>query len=232
MGRPRLEPPNNLGSIRLDQRLAKLLGKDVVAAAEPPAPSGRQDIKKLSLSHDELITLLLANPFKTHREIAAFAGYTESWLSRIIASDCFQVRLAERLEKEVEPERRAAIRAHFASVEELAQGSLRRCLELMAERLDKPSEGIADQFLIKSTEMHAKLLGYGARVEPTAPPVNLQVHLHTLGDNMVRLLRSKRADVIEGETAPGASPGGTAENENVHKAIAAPAGAVPAPAGS
>lgn len=219
----------------MDQRLAKLLGKDVAAAERPaPVPTGRQDIKKLSLSHDELITLLLANPFKTHREIAAFAGYTESWLSRIIASDCFQVRLAERLEKEIEPERRAAIRAHFASVEELAQGSLRRCLELMAERLDKPSEGIADQFLIKSTEMHAKLLGYGARVEPAVPPVNLQVHLHALGDNMVRLLRSKRADVLEGEAQqqPQPSSAGGEESLRVNKAIAAPPGAVPAPAGS
>lgn len=159
-----------------------------------------------SLSYDQLVDiLLLSPPGETQRAIARRVGYSESWLSRIIASDAFQARLAARLEKDIEPERREVFRLRFASIEEEARGILKASLERLAERMQDPA-GVPDELVIKSVAVTSKLLGYGARQEPTAPPVNLHFHLEQLAKNVRNLNKAP----INGEShaIPGARPTG------------------------
>lgn len=158
--------------------------------AGPPSYSLR------ALGYDELISILIANPFETHKAVAAKLGRTEQWLARIIASDAFQVRLAERVEKDVDPMLQAAVKTAFGEIEARAKATLSRCLQLMSDRLDRPDEEVSDQQLVKFTELAAKIAKVGE--EAQAPTVNLHLHLRQLGDNMVRILRSARAD-LEGE---------------------------------
>lgn len=149
-----------------------------------------------ALGYEELITIILANPFDTQKALAARVGRTEQWLARIVASDAFQVRLAERVEKDVDPLHRAALSAAFGKIEERAKATLSRCLDLIAQRLDRPAEEVSDQQIAKYAELSAKIAQVGA--DGQAPAVNLHLHLQQLGDNMVRILRSARAD-LEGE---------------------------------
>lgn len=168
-----------------------------------------------SLSYDQLVDiLLLSPPGETQRAIARRVGYSESWLSRIIASDAFQARLAQRLEKDIEPERREVFRMRFASIEEEARGILHASLARLAERLQDPA-GVPDELVVKSVAVTSKLLGYGARQEPATAPVNLHFHLEQLAQNVRNLHKAPTA--IEGTftAAPAPSGGDSSQPEQV-----------------
>lgn len=151
------------------------------------------------LSHDQIVDeLLLAPPGQTQGMLARKLGYTESWLSRLIASDSFQTKLAKRLEQ-IEPDRREMFRLRFASIEEEARGILMNSLKKLAERLDSPV-GIPDELLLKSATLTSKMLGYGMKTEALAPKVEMHVHLEELASNLRNLNRSPSA--IEGECRP------------------------------
>jgi hypothetical protein len=187
-------------------------------ATQPPVPTGgRQDaaaqgaigssvprppiqpaerISGKTLSYDQLVDILLMSPpGETQRALARRVGYSESWLSRIIASDAFQARLAERIEKDIEPERREAFRLRFASIEEEARGILLGSLQKLAQRLEDPA-GVPDQLVVKSVEVTSRLLGYGARQDPAPPRVEMHVHLEQLANNLRNLNGAPKA--IEG----------------------------------
>lgn len=55
-------------------------------------------IRVMSPTHDAILEAILANPGANLGEIAGHFGVTPSWMSCIIHSDCFQVRLAEARE--------------------------------------------------------------------------------------------------------------------------------------
>lgn len=153
------------------------------------------------LSYDQICdALLLSPPGETQGALARKLGYSQSWLSRIIASDAFQAKLAQRIEKDIEPERRETMRLRFASIEEEARGILLASLNKLAARLEDPA-GVPDDLVVKSASMTSKLLGYGARQEPTHPPVNLHFHLEQLAQN-VRNLNKAPSAVIEGTSTP------------------------------
>lgn len=163
--------------------------------------AGPGRITRKLLTQDELISMLLADPFRTQRQLAAETGYSESWLSRIISSDLFQAKLAERLEKEIEPARQAAVQARFGEIEARAKASLSRCLDLLETKLEQPAEQLELEAVLKSGDFAAKLAGYGGKnTQPPAVQVNMDVHLQEMSENMVRLFKSARADsVIEHE---------------------------------
>jgi hypothetical protein len=150
-----------------------------------------------TLSYDQLVDiLLLSPPGETQRAIAAKVGYSESWLSRIIASDAFQARLAERIEKDIEPERREVMRLRFASIEEEARGVLLMSLQKLSARLQDPA-GVPDELVVKSAAVTSKLLGYGARDNGSNPaPINMHFHLEQLAANVRNL--NKAPSAIEG----------------------------------
>ena len=53
-------------------------------------------LKKIGYSHDAMIDLILQDPTVSSKELAELFGYSAGWVSRILASDSFQARLAQR----------------------------------------------------------------------------------------------------------------------------------------
>jgi DNA-binding MarR family transcriptional regulator len=53
-------------------------------------------IAKLNTAHDGMMDYILQNPGASLREIAGHFGYTIPWVCRVVNSDIFQARLAER----------------------------------------------------------------------------------------------------------------------------------------
>lgn len=154
--------------------------------SSPPVPAGR--ISGKTLSYDQLVDiLLLSPPGETQRQLAQRVGYSESWLSRLIASDAFQAKLATRLEKDIEPERREIFRMRFASIEQEAKGILLASLKRLTDRLHDPANATNDELLLKSASMTSKLLGYGAKKDPPVPHVEMHLHLQNLAENVRRL---------------------------------------------
>jgi DNA-binding Lrp family transcriptional regulator len=161
-----------------------------VATVTRPAMQFGERISGKSLGYDQLVDILLMSPpGETQRALARRVGYSESWLSRIIASDAFQARLAERIEKDIEPERREAFKLRFASIEEQARGLLLDSLQKLTARLEDPA-GVPDQLVVKTVEVTSKLLGYGARTEQPTARVEMHVHLEQLASNVRKLNRA------------------------------------------
>lgn len=185
----------------LDEATADPAARPKLVALDSLRP---QRITGRTLAYDELITMLLANPFRTQREIAAETGYTESWLSRIISSDLFQTKLAERLNDTVEPERRSAVAARFGEIRDRARASLSRTLALIEERLDRPAAELDPKEVLEDGKFLAQIAGYGAK-DTGQPPVqvNMNVHLQELSTNMVSLFRAARAGAPEPSSARG-----------------------------
>jgi len=159
-------------------------------------------IAKVSYTHEDMIAALVANPLISQNELAARYGYTPAWVSRILTSDAFQAKLHEKTVECIDPIIRASVQERFKAL-------VSRSLEILEEKLNKPSEAIPDQFALRTFELGARAAGYGARLD-TPPPSQQNVHIHLEGlrDNLVQLLRKTKSEVIEDQRAlPVASTG-------------------------
>ena len=110
-------------------------------------------IAKVRYSHDAMIDLIIAKPTITQQELGLAFDYTEPWISRVIGSDAFQARLAERKAELVDP-------AIAASIENRIQGLAVQSLDILADKLQS---GKSADLALKVAEMTTKSLGFGAR---------------------------------------------------------------------
>lgn len=167
-----------------------------VEGEAPPTPRG--GIAKCRYTHDAMIDLIIMNPAISQNALAAHFGYSPSWISQIISSDAFQAKLAERSKELVDPLVRT-------SIEEQFKGIVNRSLEILREKLDRPSSAVPDNLTLRALEISGRALGYGARdTQPTVHPGDTHIHLEVLGERLVTLLRQKRAEAlppIDGEYA-------------------------------
>ena len=115
--------------------------------------SAANAIQRVSYSHDAMIDLIISAPGAKQGDIAKHFGYTEAWVSRIMNSDAFQARLAERKTELVDP-------VLVASIEEKLRALASKSLDVVIDRLTlSPTlEGG-----LKALEVTTKALGYGAR---------------------------------------------------------------------
>lgn len=175
--------------------LDALLGEALEAKVPAVLPEKSNAIQKLHYTHDAMIDLIIAQPGISQNNLALHFGYTASWVSRIIASDAFQARLAERTKEMVDPALRATIEDQF-------KGIVARSLDIISQKLNKPADQIPDQLALRTLEISARAAGYGAK-DPGRPvaPTEMHVHLNVLGERLTGLLQKKRAEAIEGELA-------------------------------
>jgi hypothetical protein len=110
-------------------------------------------IAHISYTHDALIDMIMAEPERSQRSLAEAFGYSEGWISRIIASDVFQVRLAERKAQMVDPE---IARTMNERLEALAHQSL----ELVEKKLGQTKNPM---YALEALGLAATALGYGMR---------------------------------------------------------------------
>lgn len=116
--------------------------------------SGKTAIATVSYTHDAMIDLILANPKITQNAIAAHFGYTAGWVSRVMGSDAFNARLAERKGELIDP-------TIVASMEERVRGLAIQSLDVIHRKLDATQ---SPELAVKSLELSVKALGMGARI--------------------------------------------------------------------
>lgn len=110
-------------------------------------------IEKVSYTHDAMIDLIIANPAISQAKLAAHFSYTQGWVSQIMSSDAFKVRLAARKGDLVDP-------TVVATVQERLEGLARQSLQVLQANLDaSPKADVA----LKALEISTRALGYGAR---------------------------------------------------------------------
>lgn len=119
-------------------------------------PSKHNAIQKVRYSHDAMIDMIVGNPWISQAELARNFGYTEGWVSQVIASDAFQAKLELRKSELIDP----AIRA---TIEERFKGLIARSIEILMRKLDQPNSLITDELALKALEISSKAAGYGAK---------------------------------------------------------------------
>lgn len=129
-------------------------------------PVAKTGIKEVRHPHDAVMDYLLANPFWTLRELSMATGYSVSWLSQIIRSDCFQDEYARR-RGDVECNVLGTIQERLGSLAHLA---IDRMEEVLVETTDK--DLIVDAF---DKVLHRT--GYAPKATPVAPVVQQQNNL-------------------------------------------------------
>lgn len=178
-----------------DPLLDELL-EEVSPTPKPVAlwPSGAaRGVQKIRYTHDAMVDLIIADPTISQNALAAHFGYTAGWVSQVITSDAFQARLAERSADLVDPTIRATVEERFKAM-------ILRSLEILKEKLNKPSHEVPDNLAIRTLELSSRAMGYGAKeTPPAAPAVSMHVHLETLGEGLTKLLQRKKGEVFDQE---------------------------------
>lgn len=162
------------------------------------APSMRQ-IAKVSYTHDALIDEIVNRPTASQGELAAVFGFSPSWICQIIASDAFQVRLAERKDALVDPGLRATIKERFDAL-------VRRSLDVLQHKLAKHADDIPDNLALRAAELGARSLGLG-RADPV-PPAPAGDRLVILSERLVGLLADRKQETINGTSTRVEDTGG------------------------
>ena len=169
----------------------QLLGELKAHEPRPIAPTMGL-LQKVSYTHEAMIELIIRESPRpggiSQKEIAAHFGYSEAWISNILASDAFQSALALRREEVIDPELKATIEERFRAL-------VIQSLKVLQSKLNQSA--VSDQVAIRCAELGAKALGVGGHAAP--PPVNnAQDRLARLAERLVALQSNVRERVIDG----------------------------------
>lgn len=111
-------------------------------------------LHNMKYSHDAMVDVMVANPSIKQKELAAMFGKTDAWISIVIASDVFQLKLAERKAELIDPTIKEEIEARFRVM-------TRRSLEVLQEKLSQPSSVVDAGLALKAAELGMKGMGIG-----------------------------------------------------------------------
>lgn len=177
-----------------EQNAATLNGDKLIEelGMKPPAPStapsmGR--LKRVSYTHDALIDLIIAHPELDQNQLAAYFGYTPGWISNILASDAFQLKMANRREEVIDPDLKATLEERFRAL-------VIRSLKVLETKLSQST--VSDNVALRAAELGAKALGLGGHssVPPQSPPAD---RLLRLAERLVALRQPQEKEVIDGK---------------------------------
>ena len=142
--------------------------------------SAANALQKVHYTHDAMIDIIIAKPDVTQNTLAEYFGYSVGWISRILCSDAFQARLAQRRGEVVMP---GLLSTFEERLKLLATNSIELVLEKLEER-DEEGKPVADiGTVFKALEISTKSLGYGARQTNVAIQNNLTVN--TMSDQQL-----------------------------------------------
>lgn len=93
-------------------------------------------LKKLTYTHEAMIDLILQEPTVTYKELAEIFGFSEGWIARVVGSDAFTARLAERKAALIDP-------VIARSLNERLRGVTVKAIDLISEKLSSEEAGAA-----------------------------------------------------------------------------------------
>lgn len=150
---------------------------------EPPVR-----LQKVRYTHQDMIDMIITQPWISQNELAARYGYSPGWVSTVLASDAFQSALAARRDEVVDPAMKASLEERFRAV------TVQSLTKLMGE-LEKPA--CKPEVMLRAAELGAKALGIGGNAAPAAPQAD---GLAKLAERLIALQSGVRQTlVVEGQ---------------------------------
>ena len=159
----------------------------------PPPEPGQGRLKHVRYTHEAMIDLIIRNgdlpPGQrlTQGKIAETFGYTEGWISNVLASDSFKAAMAARREEIVDPDLRATIKERF-------EGMLIRSLQRLNEKLNQPTP--SDRVVLEAAALGARALGYLGGDGGNTPPPPRTDRLQVIAERLVVLQSNIRERVL------------------------------------
>ena len=115
--------------------------------------SAANSIQRVRYTHDSMIDLMLATPGISNAQLAAHFGYTQAWVSRVVNSDAFNARLAERKDEVIDPAIRLSIGEKFRAAADAS-------LDIVLNKLHNTQSA---ELALKVMDISVKAMSYGAR---------------------------------------------------------------------
>ena len=110
-------------------------------------------VVKVSFQHEQVIDKMLERPRIQTKELAELFGYSPGWLGRVINSDSFQARLAERKEALTDPGIARRLNARLQGVTIQAVDVISRKLEATdSAEFALEALGISTSVLLKAAK--------------------------------------------------------------------------------
>lgn len=115
----------------------------------------KNGIAKTNYTHDALIDQIIANPAIDQRDLARNMGYSEGWISTMMASDSFQAAFERRKEEIIDPVLRHSLDEQF-------KGLVHQSIQILRRKLEaSPSDTLALEVMKNAS----RALGYGAKLK-------------------------------------------------------------------
>lgn len=144
--------------------------------------SAANAVARVKYTHDAMIDKILEDGAVSQNTLAAYFGYSVPWISRVMCSDAFQARLAERKTELIDP-------TLALSLEERMRGVVTKSLDVIHEKLIATNSA---DLALKALDVTARAMGLGARA--TGPMVQ---------NNFIVQVPAKAASVEEWAAAHG-----------------------------
>lgn len=144
-----------------DEFAATLAPSEVAFYEEQIRPPKRGDSvapKNFLQAHMVIIDQLLMDPSITTTKLAHVTGYSMNWLHKVMQSDAFQAKLAERQKALVDP-------LVLNAIKDRISGLASRALEIIEERMD--SDKVSLDHALNVFGVTSKAMGMGAPKAPT-----------------------------------------------------------------
>lgn len=105
---------------------------------------------RLTYTHEAMADLIIQDPTVTQTELAEVFGFTPGWVQRVLSSDAFQARLAQRKKELVDPVIAQTVNARL-------EGVAVQSLEIVQEKLAHPD--ISAAYALDALSLAAQGLG-------------------------------------------------------------------------
>lgn len=139
-------------------------------------------LKNICVKHDAIMDFLIANPAMKKGDIARHFGVSATWLSIMIHSDVFQIKLKEKSQEVFE--------TTVVPLRDELLGVARVGVEKLGEAMENASASSDKEFIADTTDSILKNLGYSPRsAAPAAQPA--QVHVAVVDSSVLAEARAK-----------------------------------------
>lgn len=147
-----------------DTEAAFALAKHKATLVQPTGAAPKNFLQ----AHMIIIDQLLMDPSISTTRLASVTGYSRNWLHKVMSSDAFQAKLAERQKNLCDP-------IVMDAIKDRLNGITSRALEILEERLD--NDKVSLDHALSVLGMSTKALGLGQQKQAAGPTANFIIHV-------------------------------------------------------
>jgi hypothetical protein len=140
-------------------------------------------LKNIGVQHDAIIDFLIANPAMKKSDVARHFGVSAPWLSVVIHSDVFQVKLKEKSQDVFD--------TVVVPLRDELLGVARVGVEKLGEAMEHASAVSDKEFIADTTDSILKNLGYSPRSAAPSPQPAAQVNVTVVDAGTLAAAREK-----------------------------------------